>query len=118
MNIENKTCFIQFRCTVSVKEAIRKSAKEVNLSMSEYLLRQNNKHIVHHIPLLKLLHSLSNNDMKVENNLNQIAKQMNSPNIMVTENKFDELLFCLIELGKKRDKTIYDLNEIRKILAR
>ena len=117
MNIENKTCFIQFRCTVSVKEAIRKSAKEVNLSMSEYLLRQNNKHIVHHIPLLKLLESLSYNDMKVENNINQITKQFNRPNIIVTDSKIDELIYCLNELGKKRDKMIYEQKEIRRILA-
>lgn len=118
MNIENKTCFIQFRCTVSVKEAIRRSAKEVNLSMSEYLLRQNNKHIVHHIPLLKLMESLSYNDMKVENNINQIAKSINTRNSIVTDEKLNELIYWLIELGKKRDKTIYELNEIRKILAR
>ena len=118
MNLENKTCFIQFRCTVSVKESIRKSAKEVNLTMSEYLSRQNNKHIVHHIPLLKLLESLSYNDMKVENNINQIAKNFNSPNSIITDEKINELIYWLIELGKKRDKIIKEEREIRKILAR
>ena len=118
MNLENKTCFIQFRCTVSVKESIRKSAKEVNLTMSEYLSRQNNKHIVHHIPLLKLLESLSYNDMKVENNINQIAKNFNSPNSIISDEKINELIYWLIELGKKRDKIIKEEREIRKILAR
>ena len=56
--------------------------------------------------------------MKVENNINQIAKSINTRNSIVTGEKLNELIYWLIELGKKRDKTIYELNEIRKILAR
>lgn len=56
--------------------------------------------------------------MKVENNINQIAKSINTRNSIVTGEKLNELIYWLIELGKKRGKTIYELKGIRKILAR
>lgn len=116
--MENKSARIHIRCTPSEKKEIQYLAKEAKLSMSEYMMRQNKKHVVHHIPLLKLMESLSYNDMKVENNINQIAKNFNSPNSVVTDKKIDELIYWLIELGKKRDKIVKEEREIRKILAR
>ena len=116
--MENKTATIHIRCTPSDKKEIQNLAKEAKISMSEYLIRQNKKHIVHHIPLLKLMASLSYNDMKVENNINHIAKNFNSHISFVTDEKINELIYWLIELGKKRDKIIIEEREIRKILAR
>ena len=68
---------ITFRTEIKLKEKIRKESKKSNLSMSEYINRQlKNKNIVVIESGKEIFFELN----KIGNNLNQIARKLNTDN--------------------------------------
>lgn len=113
----NKVEHIQIRCTQGEKEAIRLSAKNANLSMSEYLLRVNSKHFVYYSMLLKLIDEVAINDNKLDNNINQIARNFNTPNYVITDDSLKQLIYNLQKVEEKRENLIKNFQKIIKVIS-
>lgn len=115
--MEKKDHEINFRCTESEKKRIISYAKEVNLSTSEYLIRIALKRkISNNRKLLLLIHALSASDNKLENNINQIARKLNSSS-NVPENDIMEFIEYLRLVASKRENINQALRKIIKLLA-
>lgn len=112
----NKTEIISIRCTVKEKQDVLLSAQKFNLSLSAYLLnRQRAKLYSRH--LIKMIDDVARNDNKLENNINQIARSLNSNNLIVDNHFIEILLGRLYECGEKREQLMRKLEKIIKIIA-
>lgn len=116
--MEKKDHEINFRCTESEKKRIVSYAKEANLSTSEYLIRValKRKTISNNRKLLLLIHTLSASDNKLENNINQITRKLNSSS-NVSENGIMELIGYLRLVASKRENINQNIRKIIKLLA-
>lgn len=112
----NKTEVISIRCTEKEKQNILHSAKKFNLSLSAYLLNRRKSHLYSTF-LIKMIDDVANNDNKLENNINQIARSFNTKNIIIDNHLMLDLLDKLYECGKKRDQLMRKLEKIIKIIS-
>lgn len=112
----NKTEIISIRCTEKEKQSISYSAKQFNLSLSAYLLN-NRKSRLYSTFLLKMIHSIASNDNKLENNINQIARNLNTNNCIVDNHSFQNILKNLQECAIKREQIVKQLEKLIKIIA-
>jgi hypothetical protein len=107
---------IELRCSQEKKAELKEKAKSLNLTLSQYLLRDRNAQF-NTSELLKLVEEVSYNDNKLDNNVNQIAKNFNTNGFVVDDNVLKELLNLLSSVGKKREDLITKLNKLIKILS-
>lgn len=117
MTDKKRDCDIHFRCTQQEKKKIVEYANQMNLSVSEYMLRLalKKKTIASHKELLSTIHTMSIADNKLENNINQIAHRLNSnPNISI--NDLDDIINLLRLVANKRDTSIKEIRKIYKLL--
>lgn len=113
---EKRRIRIELRCSKEKKEELKEKAKSLNLTLSQYLLRDRNAQF-NASELLKLVEEVSYNDNKLDNNVNQIAKNFNTNGFVVDDNVLRELLNLLSSVGKKREDLITKLNKLIKILS-
>ena len=112
----NKTEIISIRCTEKEKQSISYSAKQFNLSISTYLLSRR-KSRLYSTFLIKMIDNIANNDNKLENNINQIARNLNTNNCIVDNHSFQNILKNLHECAIKREQIGKQLERLIKIIA-
>lgn len=116
--MENKKLSqIHFRCTNSQKKRIQVEAKKMNLTVSEYLLNSKNKVYSSRRELLNLVEKVSYYDNKLDNNINQIAKNFNTNGFVVDDRMLKELLNELYNIGQKREQLNAALHQIIKLMS-
>lgn len=114
---DKKLLRIELRCTIEEKERIQEAAKNANITVSQYLLNANNKNFIYRSSLLKFVEDVAYNDNKLENNINQIAKNFNSKNYVFTDNSLNNLLDNLNRVEEKRTTLIKNLQKIIKLIS-
>lgn len=72
-NMENKTKFVPFSCTEEEFEVIRKNPEFANLSMSEFIIKQNE----YRAKIFKLINKLSRQKVEIDNINKDIVRILN-----------------------------------------
>lgn len=108
---------IEVRCSLEQKDRIKSEAEKLGLTVSDYLLNSKNNVFLYRKDILNLVEFLSYNDNKLDNNVNQIAKNFNTNGFVVNDSVLNELLNLLASVGNKRKDLITKLNRIIKILS-
>lgn len=108
---------IHIRCSEVQKKRIKNEADKLGLTISDYLLNSKNKTFIFRKDLIKLVEEVSYNDNKLDNNINQIAKNFNTNGFVVDDNVLKELLTVLYKVEQKRDNIITSLNKIIKVIS-
>jgi uncharacterized protein (DUF1778 family) len=108
---------IHIRCSLEQKNQIKSEADKLGLTISDYLLNSKSNTFLYRKDILNLVECLSYNDNKLDNNVNQIAKNFNTNGFVVDDNVLKELLNLLSSVGKKREDLITKLNKLIKILS-
>lgn len=105
---EKKTGRIEVRCTAEQLIAIKKTAKDAGLSVSEYLVKRalNNKIIYNYNTLFQELHAVGTEFSRAGNNINQLAKHANSLNKIgkLDPSVVDRTHLILEDYVKKKDE--------------
>lgn len=108
---------LYLRCSLEQKKEIKSEADKLGITVSDYLLNSKNNTFLYRKDILNLIECLSYNDNKLDNNVNQIAKNFNTNGFVVDDNVLKELLNLLSSVGKKREDLITKLNKLIKILS-
>jgi|GEM_PF-5167378 len=112
----NKTEIISIRCTEKEKQNILHSAQKFNLSLSAYLLNRRKSHLYSTF-LIKMIDNIASNDNKLENNINQIARNLNTNNCIVDSHSFQNILKSLHECAIKREQIGKQIEKLIKIIS-
>jgi hypothetical protein len=107
---------IELRCSKDKKEYLKSKAKSLNLTLSQYLLRDRNTDF-NASELLNIIENISYYDNKLDNNVNQIAKNFNTNGFVVDDGVLKELLEMLYDIGKKREHLNESLHKIIKLIS-
>ena len=98
------------------KAFIKRKAKEASMTLSRYCLRVlQNKKVTNNRAILRLVISYSKHESNLENNINQIAKKINTTNTL-TESDNSELVKLLTETQYVRLRNIELMKEIIGLL--
>lgn len=111
---------IELRCTKEEKKKIKQLSNKLNISITELLLNSAlyKRPVISRQEVLNVLKKLSTNDLKVENNINQIAKKINE-NKLTNDPEF--LLFFNENFNKmieKRDNFYKEMNSLYRLLSK
>ena len=107
---------IELRCSKEKKEYLKNKAKSLNLTLSQYLLRDKNTDF-NTSKLLDIIENISYYDNKLDNNVNQIAKNFNTNGFVIDDAVLRELLENLYNIGKKRESLNESLHKIIKLIS-
>lgn len=117
--MENKkTQRITIRLSKKQDTVLRKKANELGLSLSKFMLKSVlGKGVVFNASLvLNQINKLESNDGKLENNLNQLVKKINS-NIVLDNEERQELRNLLSLVAQKREVLAKNIQEFYRILT-
>lgn len=111
---ENKEEFITLECTVEEFEEIKAAAEKANLSIPEFLIKENEKHS----KMLSLIDKVSNNDTQLDNEIDEMAKKFNDPQHEINENDLNDFISLLKRTAEKRSNIANELTEISKLIKK
>lgn len=114
---KKKQTSIHFRCTTAQKKRIKAEAEKLNLSISDYMLNSKSRVFAYRKDLLNLVENVSYYDVKLDNNINQIAKNFNTNGFVVDDKVLIELLNQLSKIGEKREQLNSSLHKIIKLIS-
>ncbi|MDO5664493.1 MAG: hypothetical protein Q4G63_04440 [Bacteroidia bacterium] len=109
MGKKNKTAGFYFRITDEDKNSLNLKAKEYGVTISEFILQQTlgKKTVYKQKEIIRELENIAVRDNKVDNNINQIAKILNT-----NYKNFDNIM--IKDLYKLLDKYIKSQEELSK----
>lgn len=115
---ENKTKSISIRITKRQHHILRKRSDEIGFSISEYVLKSvfRKSIIINNGIVLKAINTLQIRDNKLENNINQIAKKLNS-NAFFSEIERQELKDLISSVGIQRAALAKNIQEFYRLLS-
>ena len=119
MDNKNKTEIIKFRLTKSEKQKIQRIAEENECSVSEYVLNQSlgEKAIYRHREIIQILNNIHSRDVKVDTNINQIAKVLNTNYKNLDRDMLLDFHDLMLEYLKMKDKQTKEVKRMIKVLS-
>lgn len=115
----NKTCRVEVRLTAEQKRKLVGIAKEYNLSLSELIIQKTlgKRAIFKQKELIKLMEDIAIRDKKVDTNINQIAKILNTNYKNLDDNRLLELFELINKFNNKQQKLSNNIRSIYRLLA-
>lgn len=115
-----KTHDIHIRCTELEKRIILNRAKTLDLSLSEYLLVHGMGKNLKLSPkkVLAVLNKIITDDSKLENNINQIAKNLNANITTFDDKNIEDIVKMLSLVTQKREILFKEVNNIYRVLSK
>lgn len=120
MDNKNKTEAIFFRLSKSEKQRLQRISKENNCSVSEYILRQTlgKNAIYKHKEIIEILNNIHFRDVKVDTNINQIAKILNTNYKNLDRNMLLDFHDLMKEYLKMKNEQTKEIKNIIRVLSK
>lgn len=111
--MEKKTETIRFNCTSEEYEAIKLASENAGLSMSDYLIRESDRHT----ELLSLIEKVTSNENKLDSDIDQMARKFDNQDQEIVEVDLQSFITQLQKVGESTESSNESLNKILKLLS-
>ena len=120
MGDKNKTAGFYFRITDEDKNLLKLRAKEHGVTISEFILQQTlgEKTVYRQKDILRELENIAVRDSKVDNNINQIAKILNTNYKNLDDIVIKDLYKLLDKYIKSQEELSKNIRSMYRLLSR
>ena len=112
-NMDENTESIFVSCTQEEYEVIRIASENAGLSISDYLLSEYEKNT----EILTLIDEVTNSEKKLDEQMDQMAKEFNDPGYVVSDNDLKKFISQLNQVSESTDSSIERMDKIIKLLS-